>query len=73
MKKITLFLSAVVALTACNNASETDKATITDTQTVQSATGTPYSIDSSTTVTWLGAKPTGTHEGTFKVTEGLYL
>lgn len=73
MKKITLFLSAVVALAACNNASDADKATTTDTQTVQATTGTPYTVDSSTTVTWLGAKPTGTHEGTFKVTEGSLL
>ncbi len=70
MKKITLFISAVVALAACNNAPDADKATTTDTQAVASVDGDTYSIDSTTSVTWTGAKPTGTHAGTFKVTEG---
>lgn len=70
MKKITLFISAVVALAACNNAPDADKATTTDTQAVASVDGDTYSIDSTTSVTWTGAKPTGTHTGTFKVTEG---
>jgi len=70
MKKITLFISSVVALAACNNAPDADKAGTTDAQVVASAEGTAYVIDSSTTLTWTGAKPTGTHAGTFKVTEG---
>lgn len=70
MKKITLFISAVVALAACNNAPDADKATTTDTQAVASVDGDTYSIDSTTSVTWTGAKPTGTHAGTFEVTEG---
>ncbi len=73
MKKITLFISAVIALAACNNAPEGDKATTTDTQVVENATGTPYAIDSTTLVTWTGAKPTGKHVGTFKVTDGSLL
>lgn len=70
MKKITLFISAVIALTACNNAPEADKAATTDTQVVATAQGTAYGIDSTTVVTWTGAKPTGTHAGTFKVVDG---
>ena len=70
MKKITLFISAVITLTACNNAPEADKAAITDTQVVATAQGTAYGIDSTTVVTWTGAKPTGTHAGTFKVVDG---
>jgi len=70
MKKITLFLSAAIVLAACNNASNSEKATTTDTQTVQSAEGIAYAIDSTTTVTWTGFKPTGKHDGTFKVNEG---
>ncbi|MBC7866792.1 MAG: YceI family protein [Gloeobacteraceae cyanobacterium ES-bin-316] len=70
MKKITLILSAVAALSACNNAPKADEATTTDTQAVTSAEGTSFTVDSTTTVTWTGAKPTGTHAGTFKVTEG---
>lgn len=70
MKKITLFISAVITLTACNNAPEADKAATTDTQVVATAQGTAYGIDSTTVVTWTGAKPTGTHAGTFKVVDG---
>ena len=70
MKKITLFISAIAALAACNNAPDADKAATTDTQAVVSAEGTAFGIDSTTTVTWTGAKPTGTHAGTFKVSEG---
>ncbi len=70
MKKITLFISAFAAFAACNNAPDADKASTTDTQVVATAEGTAYGIDSSTTVTWTGAKPTGTHAGTFKVAEG---
>ncbi len=70
MKKTALLLSTVAILAACNNSSDAEKATTTETQTVQDAAGTPYVIDSTTTVTWTGAKPTGQHTGTFKVTEG---
>jgi polyisoprenoid-binding protein YceI len=73
MKKITLFFSAVIALTACNNAGDSATATTTDTQAVQSAEGTSYAIDSTTTVTWTGFKPTGKHDGTFKVNQGSLL
>jgi polyisoprenoid-binding protein YceI len=60
-------------LAACNNSSEGEKATTTETQTVQAADGTPYAIDSTTTVTWTGTKPTGEHTGIFKVNEGTLL
>lgn len=73
MKKTVLFFAAAIALASCNNESSADKATVTDTQTVTAAVGTPYQIDSTTTVTWKGSKPTGAHDGTFKVTEGSLL
>ncbi len=73
MKKITLFLSATIVLAACNNSSDANKATTTDTQAVQTATGVAYPLDSATTLTWTGSKPTGKHTGTFKVTEGSLL
>lgn len=72
MKKIAFFLSAAAFLAACNN-NNAEKATTTDTQTVTAAEGTPYSIDSTTLVTWTGFKPTGQHDGTFKVSEGSLL
>jgi polyisoprenoid-binding protein YceI len=74
MKKIAFLFSAVAILAACNNSSDAEKATTTDTQAVQTAEGTPYTIDTATTsVTWTGSKPTGQHTGNFKVTEGTLL
>jgi polyisoprenoid-binding protein YceI len=73
MKKITLFLSAAMVMAACNNASNSEKVTTTEAQTVQTAEGTTFSIDSTATVTWTGSKPTGKHDGTFKLTEGSLL
>lgn len=70
MKKTVLFFAAAIALASCNNESSADKATVTETQAVVSAEGTPYKIDSTTTITWVGSKPTGAHDGTFNVTEG---
>ena len=68
MKKITLLFSTIALLAACNNSGE--KATTTESQAVQTAEGIPYKIDTTTTVTWTGAKPTGQHTGIFKVNEG---
>lgn len=73
MKKITLFLSAAALLAACNNAGNAEKATTTDTQAVTATEGTPYKVDSTTSITWTGFKPTGKHDGTFKVSEGSLL
>ncbi len=70
MKKTVLFFAAAIALASCNNESSADKVTVTDSQAVVSAEGTAYTIDSTTTITWTGSKPTGAHEGTFKVSEG---
>lgn len=72
MKKIAFILSAAAFLAACNN-SGADKATTTTTQAVTAKEGTPYSIDSTTLITWTGSKPTGKHDGTFKVSEGSLL
>ncbi|RYD70038.1 MAG: YceI family protein, partial [Sphingobacteriales bacterium] len=73
MKKITFLLATAVAFAACNNAPDADKATTTETQAVTNAAGTSYALDTTTTITWTGAKPTGAHSGTFKVTEGSLL
>jgi polyisoprenoid-binding protein YceI len=70
MKKITFILAAATAFTSCNNAPKADKAVTTDTQAVQVAGGDDFKIDSTTTISWLGSKPGGKHEGTFKITEG---
>ena len=73
MKKITLLLSTVAILAACNNSIDGEKATTTESQSVQTIEGTPYTIDSTTSVSWTGFKPTGEHTGIFKVKEGTLL
>ncbi len=73
MKKTLIIFSSFALFAACNNKNEAEKATTTDTQAVETTDGTPYTIDSTTTVTWTGSKPTGKHTGIFKVTEGRLL
>ncbi len=73
MKKNALFFAAAIILASCNNEPSADKATTTDSQAVVATEGTAYQIDSTTTVSWTGAKPTGAHDGTFKVTDGQLL
>ena len=68
MKNLIMFAAVVSFLAACNSNSE--HAATTEAQAVVESTGTAYTIDSTTTVTWTGSKPTGSHEGTFRVKEG---
>lgn len=73
MKKITLLFSAAALLVACNNSSDAEKATTTETQEVKTAEGSAYTLDSTTTISWTGFKPTGKHNGIFNVSEGSLL
>ena len=71
MKK--LLIIAVVASTfvACNN-NAADKVETTEKQAAANADGTAYAVDSTSTITWTGSKPTGKHTGTFKISEGSF-
>jgi polyisoprenoid-binding protein YceI len=69
MKQILILSSAIVLLAACNS-NKSDKVEATDKQEVLNVTGQQYSIDSSSTVSWTGSKPTGKHTGTFRIKEG---
>ncbi len=73
MKKVTLLFSAAALLAACNNSSDAEKATTSETQEVKTADGSAYTLDSATTISWTGFKPTGKHNGVFKVSEGSLL
>jgi len=73
MKKIAFFISAAALMAACNNSGSAEKAATTDSQSVTAKEGTPYTIDTTTVITWTGFKPTGQHDGTFKVKEGSLL
>ncbi len=66
-----IFTAAIIAaaLVACN-APDADKAKTGDATQIEEAKGTPYNVDSSSTVTWTGTKPNGSHTGTFKLTGG---
>lgn len=72
MKKFIAPAAALMLMAACNNAPEADKATTTDKQEVKAAEGATYVTDSTSTVTWTGTKPNGSHTGTFKLKEGSF-
>lgn len=69
MKRIFIVAIAAAALASCNNSSE-NKAATTEKQAAAVATGTAYTVDSTSSVEWTGAKPGGKHTGTFKIKEG---
>ena len=71
MKKLLILAVAASSFAACNNNSA-DKVETTEKQTAASADGTAYAVDSTSTVTWMGSKPTGKHTGTFKISEGAF-
>jgi polyisoprenoid-binding protein YceI len=69
MKKTFLLIAAgAFAFTACKDAPEADKAGTGEKVEVKAADGIAYTVDSTTTVSWTGTKPTGAHTGNFKVT-----
>lgn len=70
MKKLLLPFAVAAVLVACNNAPKADGAETTDKQEAAAANGVAYTVDSTTTITWTGTKPTGKHTGTFAVKEG---
>ncbi len=69
MKKLLFFATIVATLAACNGNTE-NKVETTEKQTAAVAEGTSYAVDSTSTITWTGSKPTGKHTGTFKIKEG---
>lgn len=70
MKKLFMVPAAAVLLFACNQTPETDKATIGEAEAASAQVGSAYNVDSSSMITWMGSKPTGTHEGVFQVSDG---
>lgn len=72
MKQLMILTTAgAIFLAACGTAPDADKATTADKQEAAAATGTSYAIDTvASTITWTGTKPTGSHNGTFKLSEG---
>ncbi len=71
MKKLLIIAVAATSLVSCSSNS-TDKVETTEKQTAATADGTAYAVDSTSTITWTGSKPTGSHTGTFKISEGAF-
>lgn len=71
MKKLLILAVVATSFTACNSNSA-EKVETTEKQTAASTDGTAYTVDTTSTVTWTGSKPTGSHTGTFKISEGAF-
>jgi polyisoprenoid-binding protein YceI len=70
MKKLLLPVALLVAMASCNNAPEADQAKTGEKEAAANAEGTVFATDSTSTVSWTGTKPTGSHNGTLAVKEG---
>jgi polyisoprenoid-binding protein YceI len=72
MKKTLIgFGISLMMFTACQNAPEADKTDATGQQEVSSADGDAYTADlTASSVSFIGTKPVGQHNGTFAITEG---
>ena len=71
MKNLLILAGAITAFASCNS-NTANKVETTDKQTAASVDGTPYAVDSTSTITWTGSKPTGKHVGTFKISKGVF-
>jgi polyisoprenoid-binding protein YceI len=71
MKKLSIIALAALSFMACNNSTET-KVETTDKQIAAVAEGAAFILDSTSSITWTGSKPTGKHTGTFKLKEGSF-
>lgn len=66
-----LIISAGILFAACQSAPKADEAATAEKQQAATATGTSYTIDTTSSVVgWAGTKPTATHTGTFKIKDG---
>jgi polyisoprenoid-binding protein YceI len=72
MKKFFFPLASItLLLTACNNAPKADEATTTDQQKVATSEGIVYNADiTASSVSFIGTKPVGQHQGAFTLKEG---
>lgn len=69
-----LLLAGGSLLTACGSTPDADKANATEEKVAVIGTGQTFTLDTaSSSVQWTGAKQTGEHFGTFKLTEGRFL
>ena len=68
---IAIFSGAVILLSACNNAPDSDKAVATDAKEVASTGGTSLKVDTVTSkINWVATKVSAYHTGTINVKSG---
>lgn len=68
---IYVFSAAVILLSACNNAPDSDKAIATDAKEVKATAGTPFKVDTATSkINWIATKVTAYHTGTITIKSG---
>lgn len=71
MKRLIFPIAAALFVISCQNAPKADKAETAEKQVAASATGKVYNIDTTNSIVgWLGTKPVGQHNGTFKIDNG---
>ncbi len=70
MNRLILLAATMFLITSCNSL-KGDNAETSEKQEAASTAGLSYNIDSTSTITWTGSKPTGQHTGTFKVNGSL--
>lgn len=71
MKKLLPALVLSISIVSCTQAPEADKAEATDQQQAAITNGTNYQVDTAaSTVTWVGTKVNGQHNGTFNISSG---
>lgn len=74
MKKVIFSLAMISLLAACQSAPEGDKANVSNTQEAATAAeGNVFTVNTdSSSITFLGTKPVGTHSGVFKIKDGSF-
>lgn len=72
MKKLFILALAATSFAACKN-NTSNKVNTTEKQTAAIIDGTAYAVDTTSTLTWIGSKPTGKHTGTFKLSGGAFI
>jgi polyisoprenoid-binding protein YceI len=70
---LTSLVLLTLAFTACNNAPKGEKAVVSEakgTAAAAPAGSEVYKVDSNSSITWTGSKPTGKHMGKLKISQG---
>src|SRR3982751_5189355 len=68
---ISVFSAAIILLSACNDAPDSDKAIATDAKEVTETTGTSFKVDTvASKINWVATKVSAYHTGTINIKSG---